>query len=405
LTVIAERFAQIPAGAEQAAAAQRLFGLSGLDMVRVLRQGREGIRAIRGDMRAFGIISNETAALAGEVNDNLDRLRLVARGAQIEIGSQLLPVINDVAMAMVSFYRSNRDVIGQGIAGAVKLITVSIAGLRVVLGPVVELFMALTNPTKEANKNLSALDRTLVTLKFTLAGFGLVLGAVKLQGIITGGKALLALIPAIVAGVRQFGVIATITKLFATLRTGALAAWAAVYAGPIAIAALVGGLALLYQDISAFIDGEDSLIGRFIARFKGAEGYVGSLAATLQYLFAGSGLRDFVAFFDESIDSIIENIDALITKIRAIPIIGGVLGTGTPATPAPASTPPTAVPSAPRIVSKTSNVTVGAISVTANNAGTPEEVGLAVRQAIQDELQFTGRALTAADDDGEGRRG
>jgi hypothetical protein len=99
---LAERFKDMPDGAEKTALAVQLFGKSGAELIPFLNQGRDGINELAAEMQALGVqMSSETAAQAGNFNDALDKLKLATTSIGNQIIASLLPALNDMAGGMV----------------------------------------------------------------------------------------------------------------------------------------------------------------------------------------------------------------------------------------------------------------------------------------------------------------
>ena len=78
---LAEKFADMPDGADKAALAIKLFGREGLNLIPFLNQGREGITALMEEAQRLGLVMSEDVARASEVfNDNLTRLSAIFEG-------------------------------------------------------------------------------------------------------------------------------------------------------------------------------------------------------------------------------------------------------------------------------------------------------------------------------------
>lgn len=98
---VADRFAGYGNGAEKAALAQQLFGKSGADLIPVLNRGRAGINDLVGEAERLGLVmSDEAAASAAELNDNLMRLNLAGQGLYNRIASDLAPALANLAEQM-----------------------------------------------------------------------------------------------------------------------------------------------------------------------------------------------------------------------------------------------------------------------------------------------------------------
>lgn len=93
---LAEKFADMPDGADKAALAIKLFGREGLNLIPFLNQGREGITALMEEAQRLGLVMSEDVARASEVfNDNLTRLSAIFEGVQRQIGAAVIPVLAD----------------------------------------------------------------------------------------------------------------------------------------------------------------------------------------------------------------------------------------------------------------------------------------------------------------------
>lgn len=101
---LAEKFAELPNGAEKSALAMKLFGKSGLDMLPLLNKGKEGIAELTAESDKYGhTISGPQAAA---VKDNIVAQRqfnAALEGVKIQLGAQLLPIIT----TFTNFLRSS----------------------------------------------------------------------------------------------------------------------------------------------------------------------------------------------------------------------------------------------------------------------------------------------------------
>jgi lambda family phage tail tape measure protein len=93
---LADKFANMPDGADKSALAMKLFGKEGMSLIPLLNQGRAGITALMEEAERFGLVINSQTAQAAELlNDNLDRLRAMLEGVQRQIGAAVIPVLAD----------------------------------------------------------------------------------------------------------------------------------------------------------------------------------------------------------------------------------------------------------------------------------------------------------------------
>lgn len=89
---LADRFQALPDGPQKAALAMEIFGKAGRDLIPFLNKGREGIKELTDEAQELGVVvGGETARLAGEFNDQMDRLQASAQGAALSVAEKLLP--------------------------------------------------------------------------------------------------------------------------------------------------------------------------------------------------------------------------------------------------------------------------------------------------------------------------
>lgn len=93
---LADKFANMPDGADKAALGMKLFGEEGIAMLPFLNQGRAGIAALMEEAQRLGLVMSEDVARASEVfNDNLARMSAIFEGVQRQIGAAVIPVLAD----------------------------------------------------------------------------------------------------------------------------------------------------------------------------------------------------------------------------------------------------------------------------------------------------------------------
>jgi hypothetical protein len=147
---VAERFQQIPDGAQKAALAVQLFGRGGAEMIPMLNEGRQAIEGLAATM------STEFANKADAYNDSLAATKAVFGQIGMEIANQLLPYlssavdwISKVGIGFRDYIVANREPIRQTIetiAGIGKSLGPWVLGLGVVVGA----YKLLTEAVKAA---------------------------------------------------------------------------------------------------------------------------------------------------------------------------------------------------------------------------------------------------------------
>jgi len=101
LKELADRFKDMPDGANKTALAVRLLGKSGADLIPLLNQGSSGLRDMANEAQAFGqIVDDEAAKAAEQFNDNLTRLQKSFDGFKREAATKMLPALVEITGAM-----------------------------------------------------------------------------------------------------------------------------------------------------------------------------------------------------------------------------------------------------------------------------------------------------------------
>lgn len=120
LLELADRFAGYSDGAGKAALAQKIFGKAGQDMIPLLNQGSAGIKALRGEAEALGLVyGGDLAKQGAEFNDNLKKLELAAEAAKVSLLGGILPTLNELLRTFIALKQEGVvwDVIADKIAG------------------------------------------------------------------------------------------------------------------------------------------------------------------------------------------------------------------------------------------------------------------------------------------------
>lgn len=109
MEAVAKRFSEMQDGATKTALASAIFGQRiGRELIPLLNQGAEGLKAAREEAVAFGlVISTQTAKQAEEFNDNLKRLGTIPQGVANIISATLLPKLVEVTNGMVAWAKES----------------------------------------------------------------------------------------------------------------------------------------------------------------------------------------------------------------------------------------------------------------------------------------------------------
>lgn len=98
----ADRFKQLGGSQEAIAAGFQVFGRSFQDIIPLIKDGADGLRAAGDEAERLGVvIDSDTAAAAEKFNDDLTRLQSALGGVVMEIASGLLPELTKLSEEMV----------------------------------------------------------------------------------------------------------------------------------------------------------------------------------------------------------------------------------------------------------------------------------------------------------------
>lgn len=130
LEQLADRFAEMPDGAEKYDAAIKLFGKSGGAMIPFLNAGASGIGKLREEAKRLGVVLGEDQVKAGAAaSDTVDNLKWAWVGLKRTIGAELFPALASATTALTSWIVANRKAIASGLVSFLHAIA---AAFRVV---------------------------------------------------------------------------------------------------------------------------------------------------------------------------------------------------------------------------------------------------------------------------------
>lgn len=127
----ADKFKEMKNPTEAAATAQDLFGKAGLDLLPMLKDGREGIEAYTEKAKDFGLSMTAAEAAAGEsFGDTLGELTGAFSGLFNTVGLQMIPVLSDLVEAVTPTITALKDFVAEhpGIVLAVAGFAAALTG-------------------------------------------------------------------------------------------------------------------------------------------------------------------------------------------------------------------------------------------------------------------------------------
>jgi hypothetical protein len=111
LEVVADGIQSLGSAAERAAAASRIFGDDvGRKLLPLLVQGSEGIKRMREEARIFGgVITDEAAKSAVELEGDLRRLRYASDALRMRFGIALMPTLRLLTHDILEWVQANKE--------------------------------------------------------------------------------------------------------------------------------------------------------------------------------------------------------------------------------------------------------------------------------------------------------
>ena len=98
LNELSDSFSSYADGANKSALAIEIFGKSGAELIPLLNQGSQGLKAMGDELAMLGgVVTAQAARNAGIFNDNLDRLRVTGSAFGMTIANQIMPYLNQLA--------------------------------------------------------------------------------------------------------------------------------------------------------------------------------------------------------------------------------------------------------------------------------------------------------------------
>lgn len=176
---LADKFKDMPNGAEKTALATQLFGRAGAQMIPVLNKGSEGMAELTQKAKDMGLVLDDAAMKSfGEARESARNFNGAIQGLKVSFGSDMLPVLDafqnimrnavtPVLLATTKFIHEHRDAF-------LKLAdTISGVGSSAMSG-----LGALLKPLGDAFKQLGPVFLTLapqiMTLMSAFSPFGLI---------------------------------------------------------------------------------------------------------------------------------------------------------------------------------------------------------------------------------------
>lgn len=240
---VAKKINNIQDSSKQAAVSQKLFGTSNLALVKTLSLNNEEFAKQRAEVLKLSyVVDSKGIKSSQNFIKSWSQFKMIINGIRQELAIKFMPVFTDVVNRFKEWYGENRKLISSGIDTFVNIIN------------------------KSFNLLMNTIDLLLKPVKAIIDLFGGFENTVQILGIAIG----ITLIP----------------KLL-TLITTFRALTVAMLANPIglataAFAALGAAVALVYNDIDAWMKGNKSLIGYLVDEWKIFEKVLNGVSNTLK---------------------------------------------------------------------------------------------------------------------------
>lgn len=235
LPEIADKLGTMENANQRNALAMKLFDSEGVRMVQMLKDGSAGLEGLLDEFDSLGItMSEDQVQAAVEYTDSMSSLTTVLRGFKNLLGAELLPQITEAITATLDWWKANKDLIKQNVGGFLRGLVFTV---RLYFGVLREMAQAV-NRAVQATIGWEAGLRALGLLLSSLMAFKF-------------AKWIYIIASALLSATRAMGFLRLVTLAFQRLK----------------IVALFLLLATALEDVYNWIQGNDSLLGRWIGTF------------------------------------------------------------------------------------------------------------------------------------------
>ena len=210
---LADYIGRIPVQADRAAAAMKIFGKGGADLLPLMNEGAGGVRKLMDEAARLGLVmSTADANAADEFGDSMDAVGLQIKRMVGNIGGALAPVIQQFAAKLSSIIPKVSEWVKQN---QIVIVTVAkLAGYLLMFGAA---FMVVSSGANML-ASVFGLIRTIAIPLFA----GLMVAVKAIAAGFMGLVAAIAMNPfvalAVVGGIAIIGLLAHFTNFFETLK-------------------------------------------------------------------------------------------------------------------------------------------------------------------------------------------
>ncbi len=142
--MITKKAATIKDPMEKAAFASAAFSRAGVDMLKFMEAGTDGIQKLREEAKKYGaVISNEAAAKSELFVDAMTNFKSVVGGVGKTLGTKLIPILTPLIHGFADFWATNKKGISSGIDKFISALTKTFKFLSPIVSSLFDSFKKL----------------------------------------------------------------------------------------------------------------------------------------------------------------------------------------------------------------------------------------------------------------------
>lgn len=135
---LAEKFKVMKDGAEKSAIANTIFGRSGIQLIPILNQGKEGIAELSEEAEKLGIVfSEDDAQAAANLTDDMNSLSKSFEGTFKTLSVQMMPILSDIAKSITGVVTEITAWMKEHpeLTKLITITTAALGGFMLIVGP------------------------------------------------------------------------------------------------------------------------------------------------------------------------------------------------------------------------------------------------------------------------------
>ena len=149
--ILVTRMESIKDPMDRAAFANAAFSRAGLDMLKMMEAGGEGLAALKQQAVEYGaVMSNDAAAQSEKFVDTMTNFKAQMQGLKIMLATQLMPIIQNLVIRIQSWVKSHKQLLAdkvkafaEGVANAIGFLARNIEWIKPIIGVLIALLIGL----------------------------------------------------------------------------------------------------------------------------------------------------------------------------------------------------------------------------------------------------------------------